>query len=84
MLILHLACLQLVIMSIFSLHRINLRRLSNELTQKFHLKPIEDEVQDIQNVLLAELSLIPNQIEYLIEESFPYDSYTFLDELEKG
>uniref|UniRef100_A0A7S3N525 CSD domain-containing protein n=1 Tax=Euplotes harpa TaxID=151035 RepID=A0A7S3N525_9SPIT len=38
--------------------------------------------KDIKKELINELSSIPNQLEYLIEESFPYDAYTFIEELE--
>ena len=33
---------------------------------------------------MSELSNIPHQLEYLIEEALPYDAYTFIEELESG
>ena len=47
------------------------------------LQPIEN-IKEITDELISELSSIPNQLEYLIDESFPYDSNTFIEELENG
>lgn len=47
------------------------------------LQPLEN-TKEITDELINELSSIPNQLEYLIDESFPYDANTFIEELEKG
>lgn len=47
------------------------------------LQPLEN-IKEITKELINELSSIPNQLEYLIDESFPYDANSFIEELEKG
>jgi hypothetical protein len=40
--------------------------------------------EEIRAEIVYELSTIPNQLEYLIEDALPFDSYTFIEKIENG
>lgn len=57
--------------------------IRNDMVKGFNLKMIENQ-HKITKELVNELGAIPNQVDFLIEDTLPYDAYTFIDELEDG
>lgn len=60
-----------------------LKSVKSNISKECMLTKIEHP-QQITKEIIDELSTIPNQLEYLIEDALPYDAYTLIEELEKG
>lgn len=60
-----------------------LMTVKSNISKEYMLTKIEHP-QQITKEIIDELSTIPNQLEYLIEDALPYDAYTFIEELENG